>query len=440
MTTFKIKTLGCKVNQYESQVIRERLIEAGHQEAEGAQVADFCILNTCTVTVKADKECREILRRFIRENPEADVVAAGCYVEKDADIIRAIDPGIRVINNRDKENIVELLKDNKKIRSTQYSVKFLRSNGAGAILAYSTYGRQAAGRRDTNQGITYFKGHNKAFIKIQDGCNNFCSYCKVPYVRGRSRSRQSENILKEAERLIDKGYKELILTGVCLGDFGKDLNSGITLEGLIRGIISIDNDFRLRLSSIEFPDVTDSLIDEITSSGKICNHLHIPLQSGDDDILSKMNRGYTSMEFIKRVDFIRFKIPDIAITTDIIVGFPQEGVENFNNTLKTVEKIRPSRSHIFTYSPRKGTKAYEMSQTVSTQETKQRFKKLKAVTDNFSNEFRESVSKVSHRVLVESARDKKTGKLTGYTDTYIRVLVDCPDEYIGKMIDYRFEL
>jgi len=424
MNLFKIKTLGCKINQYESQVIRERLIEAGHQEAEGVREADLCILNTCTVTAKADKESREILRRFIRENPGADVVAAGCYVEKDADTIKAIDPSIRVLNNRDKEHIVALLKDrdcrvplrgtrNDAIRNTQYA------------------------RRNTNEGITYFKGRTKAFIKVQDGCNNFCSYCKVPHVRGRSKSRPFEDILKEAGILIRNNYRELVLTGICLGDFGKDLNADITLTRLLKEISSLDGDFRIRLSSIELVDITDELIDSVASSKKVCSHFHIPLQSGDDDILLKMNRMYTSNEFISRVKFIRSIMPKAAVTTDVIIGFPGEGDGNFNNTLNTIKNINPSRIHIFTYSPRKGTKAYAMQGPVSPEEKSRRYQQLKAMTDKFSEEFKLLSLNNEQRVLIETTRDRDTGRLTGYTDTYVRLFMDGPDQYMGQLVSYQ---
>lgn len=396
MKRFKIKTLGCKVNQYETQVIRERLILAGYKEAGGKEKADLCIVNTCTVTAKADKECREILRRFIRENPEAEIIAAGCYVEKDADTIGAIDSKIRVLNNSDKLN--------------------------------------------DGKGISYFKGHAKAFVKIQDGCNNFCSYCKVPYVRGRSRSRNMEEILKEAGNLISKNYRELILTGICLGDFGKDLGTGITLTRLIKEIAGLDGDFRIRLSSIELPDVTDELIDKMALPEKICHHFHIPLQSGDNDILRKMNRRYTSKEFVNRIKFIRSKIPGVAITTDVIIGFPQERDKNFNNTLKIIKSIKPSRTHIFTYSPRKGTKAFDVKETVSPSEKSDRYKRLKVITDKFAEQFKLSSYNKNQRILIETTRDKDTAKLTGYTDTYVKMLIDGPDEYIGRFVNYHKSL
>lgn len=403
MKPFKIKTLGCKVNQYETQVIREGLLSAGYQEAKSHQKASLCIVNTCTVTAKADGECREVIRRYIRENPDAQIVITGCYVEKDSDAIKAIDERVRIVSNKDKSAIVDILTASPK-------------------------------RQSASSGISYFEGHNRVFIKVQDGCDNFCSYCKVPYVRGGSRSRDPQEILDEAERLIKNGYKELVLTGICLGDFGKELDNGITLTWVIQKISDIKGDFRIRLSSIELPDVSNSLIAEMSGSLKLCRHFHIPLQSGDDEILNQMNRQYTSSEFISRVEYIRSQIPDVAITTDIIIGFPGENEQNFKNTLGTIRKVKPSRAHIFTYSPRQGTKAFERGDNVHPKVKAERFKRLKELTDRFADDSKQQSQNKKQRVLVENVRDRKTGCLTGYTDSYVKVLIDGSDELIGKLI------
>ena len=393
---FKIKTFGCKVNQYETQVIREVLLRKGYQEADSKEQADICIVNTCTVTQKADRECREALRRFIRENPKAQVVAAGCYVEKDKNLIQAIDPKIELLKNSDK-------------------------------ISYFTTSRE---NKLQNNNISGFKGHTKAFIKVQDGCDNFCSYCKVPYVRGRSKSRLPEHIISEAKVLIKNNYKEIVLTGICLGDFGKDLND-IDLADLINDICLIEGDYRIRLSSIELQDVSDKLVATIKSSSKICNHLHISLQSGDNRILKAMNRKYNIEDFIDRVIFLRLEITDIAITTDVIVGYPGETEEEFNNTIKTLKTIKPSRAHIFRYSPREGTKAFLLKDNISKLEKARRFKILKAITDKYADEFKRNFENKRKRFLIETTRDKATGKLTGYSDEYIRSFFDGPDSIMG---------
>jgi len=407
---FKIKTFGCKVNQYETQAIREKLLSGGYEEVGTEKKADLCIVNTCTVTQKADKDSRETLRQYIRENPESEIVAAGCYVEADSETLKAIDHRIRAVSNKEKMQIAEIIKGEDCCDSLRPS-----SN-------------------DNNSSISSFKGYTKAFVKVQDGCNNFCSYCKVPYVRGRSRSRNPKEIIKESAQLIENGYKELILTGICLGDFGKDLDEGITLAWLIQKITAVDKDFRIRLSSIELPDVTDSLIDLIVSSDKVCNHIHIPLQSGDDDILKKMNRKYTSSEFVDRIGYIRSKISGIAITTDLIVGFPTESDENFNNTLKAIHKIAPSRAHIFTYSPRRGTESFALKDDIHSSLKKERLKQLKQITDRLADEYKHSSSVRGQRLLIENTRDKATGKLTGYTDTYIKLIIDGPDKFMGEFL------
>ena len=396
---FKIKTFGCKVNQYETQAIREALLGKGYQEAGSEKEADICIVNTCTVTQKADRECREALRRFIRENPKAKVVAAGCYVENDKNSIQAIDPKIELLTNSDKISSFTTSKENK-----------LKNNS-----------------------ISGFKGHTKAFIKVQDGCDNFCSYCKVPYVRGRSKSRDPKDIIDEAKVLLKNNYKEIVLTGICLGDFGKDLKK-IDLPDLINDICLIEGDYRIRLSSIELPDVSDKLFATVKSSSKICNHLHIPLQSGDNRVLKAMNRKYSIEEFIDRVNLLRLEITDIAITTDLIVGFPEETEEEFNNTIETLKSIKPSRTHIFKYSPREGTKAFLLKDNISKDKKMHRYNILKDLTDKFASDFKEASLKKPQRILIETTRDRATSKLTGYTDTYIKVLLDGPDELIGKFI------
>ena len=389
---FFLKTYGCKVNQYESQVIREGLLSKGYEETDNIEDAGLCLVNTCTVTGKADKKCRETLRGMKRKNPGARVIAMGCYVEADAEAVKVIDDTIEVLGNSEKLKL------------------------------------------NIDNSISSFKGHTRVFIKVQDGCNNFCSYCKVPIVRGRSRSKSPEEILKEAKVLIDNGYKELVLTGICLGDFGKYSYKDTSLTMLVRKISEIKNDFRIRLSSIELPDVTDELINEMMSSKKLCHHLHIPLQGGDDGILREMNRKYTVTDFISRVEYIRSKMPDIGITTDVIVGFPGESESNFKNTINAIERIKPSRTHIFTYSPRQGTKASMLKDDIPSKIKKRRMETLKIIADKLGREFKDSLAQKEHRVLVENSMDRLTGMLCGYTDNYVKVLVDGSDELMGCFV------
>lgn len=391
--------------------MREQLLKFGLKEINSNTPADLYVINTCTVTSDADRESRRFIRNSIRENLTATIVAAGCYVEKDAEIIKAIDKNIVIIPNEDKKDII------KKI-------------GTAPVLRWQTTER-------TGQppfSITHFKARTKAFIKIQDGCDNFCSYCKVPYVRGVPKSRDRCEIIQEAKILLKNNYKELVLTGVCLGAYGEDLKERISLKDIIAAISALDGDFRIRLSSIEIQDATDELIGAIKAYDNVCNHLHIPLQSGDDEILKKMNRQYSLSKFIERIERIKEAIPGIAISTDVIVGFPGEDDDAFNNTLECIKTIKPMRTHIFSYSKRKGTAAYDLNCSVDKNKITERYTVLKKLTDELAQSYYDCAKRMLQRILVENTRDKKTGKLCGYTDTYARLAFEGPDEWLGGFI------
>ncbi|MDD5568361.1 MAG: MiaB/RimO family radical SAM methylthiotransferase, partial [Candidatus Omnitrophica bacterium] len=315
MPTVKFHTLGCKVNQYDTQSIRERFLGRGFKEARGSRKPDFYLINTCTVTAAADQKSRGIIRRCINENPKAKVIVTGCMVKNDSSELSGI-------------------------------------KGVELIISKSFF----------SDGISDFSSHTRAFLKIQDGCDNFCSYCKVPLVRGRSRSRLLEDIVEEAGILVKKGFKEIVLTGICLGSYGKDLSmetsKGLNLVAVIEELEKIEGLLRIRLSSIEAGDVTDALIDKLAESNKLCRHLHIPIQSGDDQILRKMRRKYSRKFYINLIKKIKARIPQVAITTDCLVGFPGESEKHFKNTLDLVNRIVPLRVHIFPYSAIKGTSVY----------------------------------------------------------------------------------
>jgi len=386
-------TVGCKVNQYETQALREQYLKKGYRESAKEEPADLYVINTCTVTGKADKDSRRYIHHAKKINPKAKIVVTGCLVEKDEEEISSI-PGVK-----------EIIKNSEK-----------------------------------PEGISGFSGHTRVFVKIQDGCNNFCSYCKVPFVRGRSRSRSEKAILDEISRLLDKGFKEIVLSGICLGEWGKDLKEPKGLRDLLQKITAIKKDFRIRLSSIEPNLVTSQLIETIKSSPKICSHLHIPLQSGSDKILKLMNRPYKARDYIKLILKIRKEAPDFSISTDVLTGFPGEGKREFRNTLKVIKKILPVRLHAFPYSPRKGTKAYGLMPIVEKPELKQRVKTLQALGKALSAKYRKKFLKKCVRVLVEHTRDRTSGLFCGYTDTYIRVLIqeDKPNDHLsGQLIPAR---
>lgn len=395
---FYIKTLGCKVNQYETEEMRQALVRSGFQETSDMRQTDIFVMNSCTVTHRADKDARRLIRQCRSANKKAKIIVAGCSVELEEDrkIYAGMDGVSLLLSNSEKRDISRYLSDEFK----------LDAKDPGLLESFS--------------------GHDRAFIKIQDGCNHRCSFCKVSIVRGKSRPRPAKEILLEVKSLVKAGYKELVLTGVCLGSWGD-------IDRLLEEIVVIEGDFRVRLSSIEPRYVTDGLINVIKKSEKICKHLHVPLQSGDDKILESMNRGYTSGQFLKLISKVRTEIQDIAFTTDIIIGYPGEDEESFNKTCDFLMKIAPSRVHFFGYSPRKGTKAYNLKRAPDTAAVKKRIKKAERIADSIADKYRKSFIGKSLSVLVESQRDPSSNMLTGYTDNYVKVYLDGPDNLMGEI-------
>ncbi|MFA5388240.1 MAG: tRNA (N(6)-L-threonylcarbamoyladenosine(37)-C(2))-methylthiotransferase MtaB [Candidatus Omnitrophota bacterium] len=399
---FCIKTFGCKVNQYESQMIREDFLKNGYVEADDINKADIYIINTCTVTSGSDSKSLKAIRAGMRGKGRR-VIATGCMIEAgdlDAHKLKGAD---FIIKNKDKYRIVEIISE------------------------------KHSPRPDI---ITGFKGHARAFVKVQDGCNNICSYCKVRIVRGKSRSRPLRHIMDEAAALIKNGYREIVLTGICLGAYGRDARKTGGISNLIRELAKIEGDWRMRLSSIEPKDVTEELIELITSEEKLCKHLHVPFQSGDDEILKKMDRPYTASGYGSIVARLRMAVPDIAVSTDIMVGFPGEKESNFRNTLEFIREIQPMRLHVFGFSRRPGTPAYDYKDTVDSALKKKREHILMDAVKEFSLEFEKMFIGKEAKVLVEDKRDKQ-GFLQGYTDRYIKVLIDGPDSMKSSLINCR---
>lgn len=425
---FFIHTLGCKVNQYESQVMREMLVKAGFKECISREMADIYILNTCTVTERSDRESRYWVSFFHKANPKARIVVTGCYAEMHADKLSFL-PGIsNIIKNADKGRIADII------------------NGeVDAVVGHPTSVPAPA----PFFSITDFKGHTKAFVKIQDGCENQCAYCKVPMARGILRSKPVAAIIAEVRGLVLKGFKEIVLTGICLGAWGRDFCplevadglgfSGAGLSDVLKALAGLSGEFRIRLSSIELKYVTEELIGLIASDKKFCRHLHIPLQSGDDEVLKRMNRAYTTGEYKAVVDNIRREIKDVAITTDIMVGFPGETDSNFRNTVNFIKEIVPARSHIFSFSKREGTIAYGMGPEVRNDVIKKRYYELKTVALGASYIYRRMFLNETLEVLVETKRDKRSGFLTGYSDNYIKVFLNGTDDLMRKIVPVRIE-
>ena len=396
MKTVKFYTLGCKVNQYDTQEIRERFIACGFKEINNGAKADLYVINTCTVTHRADSDSLGFIRKAKRENPKARIIVTGCLAELDESRIKTASPGVIIVK--------------KKGLSTPGR---LHSFARGLSLNKATVPRQ---------GISYFSGHTRAFLKIQDGCDNFCSYCKVPLVRGVSKSKPLSQIKQEAQRLAENSFKEIVLCGICLGAYGRDLKPERNLVDAISALEGIDGILRIRLSSIEAADVSDELIQKLAKSGKLCRHLHIPIQSGDDEILKKMNRRYTRSDYINLIRKIKRAVPAIAITTDVLVGFPGESEDNFRNTLDLVKEIKPLKAHIFPYSKREATAAARDSKfEVDAAVIKERISRLKKIADKCACIYKKRFLLKNLDVLIESPSKENPGFWEGYTDNYLKV-------------------
>lgn len=393
--TIKFFTLGCKVNQYETQMLREQFLRAGFKELGNGNPSDIYLINTCTVTHRADAESLSVIRKAHRENPKARIIVTGCLAELDTDKINDIKGVTGIFKNSEKKDII-------------YSFV----SGEPAIKRLN---------ESTGYGISSFKGHTRAFLKIQDGCNNFCSYCKVPLARGRQKSRPLKEIILEAKKLVQNDFKEIVLTGVCLGSYGKDLRNDATLAEVINSLENIRGLSRIRLSSIETSEVTSGLIDKLCGSKKLCRHLHIPLQSGDDAILRKMNRQYTQKDYLNLIARIKKRISDVSITTDCLVGFPGETEDNFNNTIKVIKQVVPLKVHIFPYSPRPGTLASGFPGQLSQGIVKERTSRLKKVADDCSLEYRNKFLARTISVLVENRVMQRHCLWEGHSGNYIKV-------------------
>jgi len=396
MQTVKFFTLGCKVNQYDTQRIRERFFQAGFKEIDNGSRANIYVINTCTVTSSADRKSRYLIHYARRHNPKAKIIVTGCYAELDSREIAKI-PGVtHIVRNQDRDKIPALL-------TKQRTPSKLNTRSAA--------------------GIAHFAGHTRVFLKIQDGCDNFCSYCKVPLVRSVLKSKPLDKIREETERLVKNGFKEIVLCGICLGAFGKDFKNKIDLVDAIEAIEDTQGLMRIRLSSIEASDVSDRLVRKLAKSKKMCRHLHIPLQSGDDEILKKMNRKCSRQDYLNFMQKIRNNISEVAITTDVMVGFPGENDINFKNTVDLVKEILPLKVHIFPYSPRQGTAAYDLKDRISPLEIRKRTAGLRDIAHTCSLTYQQQFLNKKMRVLIEERSQEDKDYWKGYTDNYLQVRI-----------------
>ena len=397
--TAAIITLGCKVNQYETNAMSQKLLENGYEVVEHNQKADVYIINTCTVTNMSDRKSRQMIRKAKEMNPRAKVIAVGCYVQvakKEVEKIEEID---LALGNEEKVNIVDYC------------------NG---LIEQNEYDQNIADVMRTKEfaefGETSYTEKTRAVIKVQDGCDRFCSYCIIPYARGRVRSRHPEHIIKEIKNIANQGIKEVVITGIHIASYGKDFKDEYRLIDLLEEINKIDGIERIRLGSIEPLLITDEFVQRLKKLDKICEHFHLSLQSGCDETLKRMNRRYTTKQFIEIVN--RLRNADVNLTTDIIVGFPGETDKEFEETYEFLQKIKFYKMHIFKYSQRKGTKAAEMPEQISPEIKEERSKKLIQLSDNNEKDYNQKYIGKQVQVLWE---EEKNGVYKGHTKNYVLV-------------------
>lgn len=415
-------TFGCKVNQYDSQAMRETLARHGYAEVPPAAEADLYVVNTCCVTAESHRKGLQAIRRLARAHPAARILVTGCSAETDGEALRAL-PGVAgVLGNEAKPDLAE-------------AVAALLEPQPDAPPALAT--PRASGVSRPWPAIGSFAGHTRAFVKVEDGCNDFCSYCIVPRVRGRVRSRPPDEVAAEVARLVANGYPEIVLTGIHLGAYGLETGGVWSLLPLLERLLATPGLARLRLSSLELREVSDELIALAAAAPALCPHFHIPLQSGDDRVLRAMNRRYTAADFLRRLDALRARIPDPAITTDVIVGFPGETDEQFRRTLAVCRRAAFSRMHIFPYSDRPGTAAATLAGKTPPPVLKARRNEMKALAADLMAAYHRRF--VGHTVapLVETERDPRTALLVGYTERYVRTLFPGPDSLRGAITPVR---
>lgn len=410
-------TLGCKVNQYETEAMLEMFKKDGYTQVDSEEFADVYVINTCTVTHMSDRKSRQYIRRMKKKNPEAIIAVVGCYSQVSPEEILEIEEVNLVMGTNERRQIVE------EIKKLDASKKASTVDDIMKVRAFEEI------------EINQTNGRTRAFMKIQDGCDRFCSYCIIPYARGgKVRSRDLESVVNEANKLVDNGYTEIVLTGIHVASYGKDVTDAeINLLSVIKAINEIEGVKRIRLSSVEPLLMTDEFIDTVSKMPKVCPHFHLSLQSGCDETLKRMNRRYTTKEYKEIVHKLREKMPNVAITTDVIVGFPGETNDEFNQTYKFLSDVELSQMHIFKYSPRKGTPAATMENQIDPQMKHLRSDKLIALNKKNFNKFATKFIGEEFEVLFE--QNIGNNKYEGLTPNYIRVVVESDEDIQGKILN-----
>ncbi|MFZ5649687.1 MAG: tRNA (N(6)-L-threonylcarbamoyladenosine(37)-C(2))-methylthiotransferase MtaB [Bacillota bacterium] len=419
--TVAITTLGCKVNQYESSSIAEMFRAKGYDIVDFSEIADVYVINTCTVTHMGDRKSRQLIRRAVKSNPDGLVVVAGCYSQVSPGEVLEI-PGVdMVVGTAEKSGIVDRVEELQKGQKVNAVLESSRNSEFDELPVVASTERI------------------RAFLKIQEGCDNFCSYCIIPYARGPLKSRDPGRVMEEAAKLVSAGYSEIVLTGIHTGAYGKDKPGGTGLTGLLRELAGLKGLARIRLSSVEPMDINWELISFLAGGPPFCPHLHIPLQSGDDQILAAMRRGYTAGEFKRLVETARDKIKDLSVTTDVIVGFPGEDEESFKNTYVFIEELKFSALHIFKYSPRKGTPAAGFPGQVPPGVKEERSKRLIELGTRLAYRFASEYTGKNVEVLVEGDVENLPGMMQGHTANYLRVAFPAGGEIRGRYVNVFLE-
>lgn len=420
MSTVAFHTLGCKVNHYETEAIWQLFKEADYERVDFETNADVFVINTCTVTNTGDKKSRQIIRRAIRKNPDAVVCVTGCYAQTSSAEIMEI-PGVDVVvGTQDRHKLLDYIDEFQKERQP--------INGVGNIMKNRKY---------EDLDVPYFTDRTRASLKIQEGCNNFCTFCIIPWARGLMRSRDPEKVVEQATTLVNSGYKEIVLTGIHTGGYGQDLKN-YNLAQLLRDLDQVDGLERIRISSIEASQLTDEVISVLESSNKIVRHLHVPLQSGSDTVLKRMRRKYTMEHFSERITKLHQALPDVAITSDVIVGFPGETEEEFQETYDFIVKHKFSELHVFPYSSRIGTPAARMDDQIDEEIKNERVHKLIELSNQLAKEY---ASKFEDEVLevIPEESGETPNTLVGYADNYMKVEFEGNEDLIGQIVKVKIQ-
>ncbi|MCM3712803.1 tRNA (N(6)-L-threonylcarbamoyladenosine(37)-C(2))-methylthiotransferase MtaB [Halalkalibacter oceani] len=418
MPTVAFHTLGCKVNHYETEAIWQLFQHAGYEKTDFEARSDVYVINTCTVTNTGDKKSRQVIRRAIRKNPDAVICVTGCYAQTSPAEVMAI-PGVDiVVGTQDRVKMLDYIEQFKQERQP--------INGVGNIMKSRVY---------EELDVPAFTDRTRASLKIQEGCNNFCTFCIIPWARGLMRSRDPKEVLRQAKQLVDAGYKEIVLTGIHTGGYGEDLKD-YSLARLLEDLEHVDGLKRIRISSIEASQLTDEVISVIGRSKKVVRHLHIPLQSGSNSVLKRMRRKYTMEFFGERLERLKEVLPGLAVTSDVIVGFPGETEEEFQETFEFIAKHKFSELHVFPYSKRTGTPAARMEDQVDEQVKNERVHRLIELSNQLAKEY---ASQFEGEVLemIPEEREKEnpeSGVFIGYTDNYLKVRFKGDDQLIGELI------